>query len=80
MTLVLSPREVANFAECSEEDLRQAIAAGHHFATLAEAHRHFERKRPSKKSAVKETARVPEEEGQSSSVAQLSAIFEAVFV
>ena len=79
MALVLTAREVANFCQCSEEDLRQAIAAGHHFNTLAEACRHFERKQPSKKSTVKEAARVPDEE-EKSGIAQLNAIFEVVFV
>jgi hypothetical protein len=71
MTLQLTAREVANFCQCSEEDLRQAIAQGHHFSTLADAFRHFERKHPSSK---KKFAKVMSED-ERDVVALRSAIF-----
>jgi hypothetical protein len=60
MALVLTAAEVANFAGCSEKELRQAIADGHHFRTLGDAFRHFETKRPGRhlKSALEEATAV----------------------
>jgi hypothetical protein len=76
MALQLTAREVAFFAECSENDLRQAIAAGHHFNTLVEAHRHFERKRPS---SQKKVAKVLSDD-ERDVVALRSAIFRGMTV